>query len=254
MNDKITHQEAEDMFNNMRFERRDPHQIAQHALNWKNHPSFQREAYAEFHDEVGWAGALLYNDATHRLLDGHMRLQDALENNYTEVPVLVIEVDEQKELAILRYLDELGTLYQKKKSAAETLEAMISSRSDILAQLSRGDIPDEEDGDSGDEPNLGVQLPEGGLSLVLGEQYNYIVLLFKTEMDWVGAQDFFDLKRVKCVFNSGLGVGRVVDGSAVMGKLYNERAGISAKGSVLNKIQRPGQKLINTGASSDDQD
>lgn len=215
---------ANDMFNDMHFERRDPRTVSAHSLNWKSHPSFQREAYNDFQADVGWAGALLYNEQTGRLLDGHMRLQDALERNLKEVPVLIISVDEEKELKILRYLDELGVLFHKRQSAIDLLEQQIEKRSGLMDLISAGEVPHEQSEDEDeDDVKLSVDLPEGGLSLVPGEEYNYIVLLFQTEMSWVSAQDFFGLQRVKCVFNTGIGVGRVIDGDEAMELIYQAR-------------------------------
>lgn len=215
------------------FEWRDPREMQKHALNWKIHTSVQREAYRELHDEVGWAGALLLNTRTGRLLDGHMRLDDALENNEERVPVLVIDVPEEKELMILEYLDMVGSLFQAKQSAVSVLENLHQAKSNLLRSIAQGNVPeDDEAKGQGDDINMGKPLPDGGLSLVLGEQYNYIVLLFKNEIDWTAAQDLFGIERVQCVFNSGLGVGRVVDGGAYLEKVYKERLGIGEAPSV----------------------
>lgn len=98
--------------NNLRFEWMDPRQIMQNELNPKTHPYAQRQAMADLFDEIGWAGALLYNETTKRLIDGHMRLHEALDRNEYNVPVLVISVTEEQEMALLALLDKVGTLAQ----------------------------------------------------------------------------------------------------------------------------------------------
>jgi len=41
--------------------------------NWHLHPYAQEAALRDAKEEVGWAGALLYNERTRRLIDGHLR-------------------------------------------------------------------------------------------------------------------------------------------------------------------------------------
>jgi len=197
--------------NNMRLEWLSPRKIAAHDMNWKTHPSLQREAYSEFLVEVGWAGALLFNENTGRLLDGHLRLQDALERNLDQLPVLVINVDEDTERKMLALLDKIGSMYDERQSQLALIGKVTDVRSQMLADLlAGGDLPHDED----NIDNLGGKgLPAGGISLVAGEKYNYVMLFFKTEIDFVTAQDHFGIETVKCAFTSGVGVGRVIDGS-----------------------------------------
>lgn len=248
LNDDVPADVAEGLGNGMDFEWADPRKVAQHALNWKQHPSIQREGYRELHDEVGWAGALLFNRQTNRLLDGHMRLQDALENNMPVVPMLTIDVPEEKELLILEYLDLVGSLFKRKQSAIDKLEEINQTRSALLRRIAQGEAAlDEDEEELEDEDGLVIpdasDLPEGGLSLVLGEQYNYIVLMFQNDLDWTAAQDHFGLKKVRCVFNSGVGLGRVVDGSAYLENIYQNKLGIEKKPSAANALRRKGSLL-----------
>ena len=41
--------------------------------NWRLHPYAQEMSLRDAKQEVGWAGALLYNERTKRLIDGHLR-------------------------------------------------------------------------------------------------------------------------------------------------------------------------------------
>lgn len=241
------------MRNSMRLEWRDPRTLNPHKKNWKSHLSTQREAYSDFKEEVGWAGALLFNEQTGNLLDGHMRLQDALENNEEEVPVLIVDVDPDTELKILAFLDLVGSLFKTRQSALSELDALAQSRSDLLRSLARGEAFDDDDpfAEVGETADPG--LPEGGLSLVLGESYNYVVLLFRTEMDFVAAQDHFGLQRTRCAFNSGIGVGRVIDGGDYLKGVYRNRLGLITEeelpqaGEDGDKGDKDGDKAGETG-------
>lgn len=86
------------------------------------------------------------------------------------------------------------------------------------------------------------------MSLVLGQSFNYIALVFRTEMDWIAAQDHFDLKKVKCAFNSGVGLGRVIDGGAYLKKMLDQKHGID-----LSSIQAMRQEALSkaSGESHD---
>lgn len=232
LNPELDAETQRDMRNSMRLEWRNPRTLNPHVKNWKSHQGVQRNAYSDLKGEVGWAGALLFNERTETLLDGHMRLQDSLESNEDEVPVLVIDVPYETELKILAFLDLVGSLFKTRQSALDQLSDLVDTRSALLRSLAGGDVPEGEDDDplnEDREERAAAGLPEGGLSLVLGEEYNYIVLLFKTPMDWTAAQDHFGLKRTRCAFNSGIGVGRVVDGGEYLKQVYHRRLGLDSK-------------------------
>lgn len=207
--------------NSMRFEWRDPRSLQPNDNNPKDHPSLQRSAMTDFFDDVGWAGALLYNEQTGHLLDGHMRQADALERNEDVVPTLIINVDQAKENRILAFLDKIGSLFAERKDTTKKLLEGQNVPDSLLALLNVGTTADLLLG-SGDDEAAPKPFPEGGLSLVLGEAYNYVVLLFKTELDWLAAQDHFGLKRVRCAFSTSIGQGRVVDGSKYLDSIYGD--------------------------------
>lgn len=211
--------------NNMRLEWRDPRTLRPHQYNPKSHPSLQRESYHDFVRQVGWAGALLFNERTGNLLDGHMRQDDANEENLDEVPVLVIDVSQEDEEMILIFLDRIARAHEDKDDMTRLLLAdkkLSDSMMALLEGKSKADAELLEDGE--EEQGLkNTPLPHGGLSLVLGERYNYIVVLFKTAFDWTAGQDHFQLKPVRCAFSTGTGTGLVVDGGAYLKRLWNER-------------------------------
>ena len=210
--------------NGMRFEWRDPRTLTENGLNPKSHPSDQRNAFADFLDEVGWIGAILFNERTNRILDGHMRHQEALERNVEAVPVLIVDVDEKKEPAIIALFDKIGTMFGINKNKAMALAQIANLQSERLKALMENLSPtpgeDKEesliDNERVEAPQLETipPLPEGGLGLVLGERYDYIVLMFKSHIDFIAAQDVFGVKKVICPFHQSaagrVGIGRVV--------------------------------------------
>lgn len=202
--------------NRMRLEWRNPRTLQPNEKNWKQHPPTQREAFSLFFDEVDWAGALLFNERTGRLLDGHMRQQEALERNLDAVPTLIIDVPEEVENKILANVDPIGTLFNEDVKARQLLLDSIGDNA-VVSLLDKS-----EDGGATALLKRVQRLPEGGISLVPGERYNYVMLIFNSEIDWVAAQDHFELKRVKCAFTSAVGMGVVVDGSKYLAKVYQD--------------------------------
>lgn len=92
----------------LRLEWRSPAELAENPRNWRVHPENQQTALAGAMTEVGWAGACLYNEATGRLIDGHLRRKVAQMQGCELVPVLVGTWTEEQERKILATLDPLA--------------------------------------------------------------------------------------------------------------------------------------------------
>lgn len=209
----------------MQLEWLPPHTITPNDRNWKHHTLPQRKALRAFMQELeaqrsepasAWVGALLYNKRTGRLLDGHMRLIEAIERSDDLVPTLVIDVDENTENLILRFLDQIGTMFNPDEKMVSLLDEVINVENQILFDLLAGSAePETENQEAPSEPDR-KKLPPGGLALSLGAKYDYIVLLFKTELDWNAAKDHFGLAQQMCPFSNTVGIGRVIDGGAYM--------------------------------------
>ena len=54
---------------NLRLEWRNADELEENPANWRQHPAYQEEAHKDLISEVGWAGVLLYNEQTGRLVD-----------------------------------------------------------------------------------------------------------------------------------------------------------------------------------------
>jgi len=210
--------------NGLSLEWLSPQTIDTTDLNWKRHPSLQHEAWLSFLGEVGWVGALLYNRATGKLLDGHMRLQDALESNMQRVPVLMVSLDEPTERKVLALLDRIGTLFETRWPMLEKLAAMVETKAANLQAIldSRGSLfggeDEDEEGNGRSSKKKKKDFP-GLISLVPGARFDYVMLIFKSELNFNTACDHFGVKPVRCAFNSGIGKGRVVDGDEYLAKV-----------------------------------
>jgi hypothetical protein len=117
----------------LRLEYIDPADLKKNPRNWRLHPETQMRALSAVMEEVGWAGALLYNERTERLIDGAARKE--LFEGKGKVPVLIGSWDEATEKKILATLDPLGAMAEANEAALASLQAEIGSDSDALNQL-----------------------------------------------------------------------------------------------------------------------
>lgn len=215
---------------NMRLEWRDPTTLSPHDYNWKSHPGKQRQLLRAFREEVeedldgemglSWFGALLYNERTGRLLDGHMRQQDAIERGEMDVPVLVVNVPAEVENKILMFLDLIGSFYATDDKLLAALQDITDVESETLAALLAEDEEEEgEEAAAKAKPVVKPTDPNLDLSLAAGVQFNYLVLVFRNDIDWTAARDHFEIQRKRSPWSSKVGVGHVVDGTRYMTKI-----------------------------------
>lgn len=92
----------------LRLEWRTAEELADNPANWREHPQSQIVALSELINDVGWAGALLFNEATGRLIDGHARKK--LTKPGDKMPVLVGRWTAAQERKILARLDPIGAM------------------------------------------------------------------------------------------------------------------------------------------------
>ena len=139
--------------------------LADNPRNWRRHPAGQVLALKEVLADraIGWAGALLYNERTHRLIDGHAR-RDAVPPD-TRVPVLVGRWSEEAERRILATLDPLGDLAEADPARlgalledvpfdSDGLEALAAS---LQAELEAGRPLRRDPGAGAEEPGPGTR-------------------------------------------------------------------------------------------------
>ena len=124
-----------DMPNALRLEWRSPREWAENPRNWRRHPEAQTAALSDVLGEVGWAGALLYNEATGRLIDGHARRKVAMDQGCDRVPVLVGSWSEADEAKILATLDPIAAMAEANAGALESLLADVETDSDAMQKM-----------------------------------------------------------------------------------------------------------------------
>ena len=211
--------------NGLELQWMDPYELAENPLNPRRHPQAQRRALHAALESLGWLQPLLYNRRTGRLIDGHLRRQEAIESGATRIPVLVVDLDEKSERAALASIDQItGQAEVNQAEYAHLLRSLAEGEEDLVKALAGRDeslldlFPQAENGEpEGPEANA--------VHLVPGEQYHYVMLLFRNDLDWLSAIDHFgiDEPAVDLFHNSRVvGRTRVIDGAEYLSKVLND--------------------------------
>lgn len=87
-----------------------PDQLLANPQNWRTHPSNQADALRGVLDQVGLVQNVIVNERTGRLIDGHLRVLEALKSGQPLMPVTLVDLDEDEERLILATLDPLSAL------------------------------------------------------------------------------------------------------------------------------------------------
>jgi hypothetical protein len=79
----------------------DPATLVANPHNWRTHPPNQRAAINGVLTDVGWVARVLVNRRTGRMIDGHLRVEEAIRAKVATVPVDFVELDEREEAIVL---------------------------------------------------------------------------------------------------------------------------------------------------------
>jgi hypothetical protein len=203
----------------MEFVWMDPHEIVGNPSNPRRHPQLQRHALHRALESAGWIKPLIWNRRSGQLIDGHLRREEAIEEGLTQVPVMVVDLDERQENVALASLDSITSMATLDEAMFRELLSDVQAEDAGLAELlaSADDqefrLPEEDAPFRNDDP-MRVQL-------VPGEKFDYVMLLFRTELDWLRAVEHFNLERredpfIRC---KEIGQVRVVEGADYLARM-----------------------------------
>ncbi len=85
-------------------------ELKAHPKNWRTHSRFQQEVLKSIFKEVGFVGALVARelpDGSLQLLDGHLRAETRPTD---ELPVLIVDLNEQEAEKVLLTHDPIASL------------------------------------------------------------------------------------------------------------------------------------------------
>jgi len=87
-----------------------PERLIPHPDNWRLHPPGQRKALRALIGTVGLVDSVLVNVQTGHVLNGHLRVELALERGEATIPVEYVDLDEAEERQVLLAFDPLSEL------------------------------------------------------------------------------------------------------------------------------------------------
>ena len=88
----------------------DPATLIANPRNWRTHPPEQRAALVAELDRVGFVQSVVVNRTTGLLVDGHLRVEVAVERRVPTIPVVYVELTEEEEARVLVALDPLSSM------------------------------------------------------------------------------------------------------------------------------------------------
>jgi len=116
------------------FRRVKASELAPSQKNWRTHPKAQREALQGVLAEIGFAGAVLAREtpAGLVLIDGHLRAETAADS---EIPVLILDVDEAEADKILATFDPISAMAGADAAALDALLRNVQTGSEAVAGM-----------------------------------------------------------------------------------------------------------------------
>jgi len=141
----------------------DPAGLIPNPRNWRKHPKKQADGLLGALEEIGWVQDVIVNGRTGHLVDGHLRVELAIQNNEKMVPVKYVDLTEEEEATILATLDPItamaGLDKESLKGLLESIDTENPALQDLLKDL-HGDIlfPSGGPEDAGTQMNLAKEL------------------------------------------------------------------------------------------------
>ena len=112
----------------------DPNELIAHPLNFRVHPANQRVAFIGSLNEVGWIAPVLVNKNSGRIIDGHLRVEEAIARKFKRVPIMLLDLTNDEEKKALLLLDPIAQLATEN---SERISAILDSVIFGQAQLAR---------------------------------------------------------------------------------------------------------------------
>lgn len=188
--------------------------IKRNKKNWRKHPKYQKELMGAILKQTGYTERLMVNRVTGNLINGHMRYDVAIENGEEEVPVDWVDLTPEEEEMELATHDPISMFAVSDRIQHKALLAGIDDEDGALERLlSMYDTEDRDD-------TTGAVKLMDDMELAAFEGYDYVVLLFKNQLDWITILDKLNVEKARIAINlkgqDKSGLGRVVDGRKVL--------------------------------------
>jgi hypothetical protein len=133
-----------------------PDQLLANPDNWRVHPKFQQDALQGALDKVGWVAPVIVNRVTGHLVDGHLRVAQAISNGETGIPVCYVNLTIEEERIALATFDPIGGLAGTDEQMLAGVVAQVEMDNAALSRLVGellADVPVVPPSDPADAPS-----------------------------------------------------------------------------------------------------
>lgn len=111
-------------------------QFTANSLNFRRHPNAQREAFRGIVSEIGFAGAVLENVRTGNLIDGHLRIEEALSvDDETPIPCVQVDLSDAEEKLLLASYDPISAMAVADKETLDLLLRDVSTGDAAVSEM-----------------------------------------------------------------------------------------------------------------------
>ena len=86
-------------------------------------------------DDVGFVAPVIVNDVTGYLVDGHLRVEEALSAGTRTIPVIHVELSDSEEAEVIATFDPISALARYDADRLEELLADVSTDSEAVTEL-----------------------------------------------------------------------------------------------------------------------
>lgn len=196
--------------------------IVPYEYNEKKHPEQQVHRIAKSIQKFGFIQPLVI-DGKNTVIIGHGRLMAAKRLKMESVPVIRKEDLTEEEITELRLLDN-----KLNESDWDAVRLGLHGK-DLLIDIGFTNRELEKLFEKVKVKEQGEDLEPLEAMLLRGfEKYDYLVFVFRNELDWINAQQRFNVKPVNVSFTERkkrIGLGRVIEGSVLLQALGKGKAG-----------------------------
>jgi hypothetical protein len=119
----------------VRYTETPPEDLCAHPGNAHFHPGRQREVMRAVLTDVGWIAPVIENVRTGHLLDGHLRVEEALSAGVARIPVIQVDLSEEEEAEALVTFDGIGQLARWERDRLDDLIADVATDSTAIDEL-----------------------------------------------------------------------------------------------------------------------
>jgi len=161
--------------------------------NWRTHPVAQQDALRGVLAEVGYADALLARETAEGLMlvDGHLRAETTPDS---EVPVLVLDINEEEADMMLATLDPLAAMAEADGESLKMLTETLEVESVAVREMLQGLLQKDNDSSGGTKPSREVLVDQ---AIQLKPQREYIVVVCDSDAEFALLVEHLELKTVR---------------------------------------------------------